>query len=194
MSTEITRMYANAATAAKAASELREEGYGDVFVVGPPAADTPLSAIAAQIAQGRVLLADAKIYAKGVAAGHALVTVHAPFGSGAVATSILESHDPVASGMPEPEPVKLWDEAAPLSSAMMIPLLLNDPDPVSKIIGIPAVTGSNCSLSETIGLPLLSNSDMGDKGRLGMPYLSNNPTPLSSLFGLPLLKEFRPWT
>ena len=74
MSTEITRMYANAATAAKAASELREEGYGDVFVVGPPAADTPLSAIAAQIAQGRVLLADAKIYAKGVAAGHALVT------------------------------------------------------------------------------------------------------------------------
>ena len=33
MSTEITRMYANAATAAKAASELREEGYDDVFVV-----------------------------------------------------------------------------------------------------------------------------------------------------------------
>ena len=100
MSTEITRMYANAATAAKAASELREEGYGDVFVVGPPAADTPLSAIAAQIAQGRVLLADAKIYAKGVAAGHALVTVHAPFGSGAVATSSVsaKSSDAVSAG------------------------------------------------------------------------------------------------
>jgi hypothetical protein len=35
---------------------------------------------------------------------------------------------------------------------------------------------------------------MGDKGRLGIPFLSNNPTPLSSLLGLPLLKEFRPWT
>ena len=55
MSTEITRMFANAATAAKAAEELREEGFDDIFVVNPPGgSDVPLSAIAAQIALGRV--------------------------------------------------------------------------------------------------------------------------------------------
>ena len=70
MSHEISRMYASPDTARKAADELKEEGFGDVFVVTPPASgDTPASAIAAQIAQGRVLLADARIYAKGVAAG-----------------------------------------------------------------------------------------------------------------------------
>ena len=42
MSLEITRMYANAANAAKAAAELREEGFDELFVVNPPAgADVP---------------------------------------------------------------------------------------------------------------------------------------------------------
>ena len=50
-----------------------------------------------------------------------------PSAPAAVATNILESHDPIASGMPEPEPVKLWDEAAPLSSAMIMPVLIDDP-------------------------------------------------------------------
>lgn len=60
MSTEITRMFANAASAAKAADELREEGFNDVFVVNPPSgSDVPLSAIAAQIAQGHVHLPEA---------------------------------------------------------------------------------------------------------------------------------------
>ena len=190
MSTEITRMFANAATAAKAADELREEGYHDLFVVNPPAgSDVPLSAIAAQIALGRVHLPEAKVYAKGVAAGHALVTVHAPFGSGKLAETILESHGTVDSGLPKAPPTHLWDDAAPLSSAMFMPVLLDDPDPVSKVMGIPAVTSGNCSVSGMIGMPLLTDGDMGDRGRLGLPYLSDNPAPLSSLLGLPVLSK-----
>lgn len=190
MSNEITRMFANAATAAKAADDLREEGFNDLFVVNPPgASDVPLSAIAAQIALGRVHLPEARIYAKGVAAGHALVTVHAPFGSGRLAETILDSHDPVDSGLPKAEPEKVWDEAAPLSSAMMMPVLIDDPDPVSKVLGIPAVTSGNCSVSGMIGMPLLSDGELGDKGRLGIPFLSGNPTPLSSALGLPVLSK-----
>jgi hypothetical protein len=189
MSTEITRMFANAATAAKAADELREEGYNDLFVVNPPASDVPLSAIAAQIALGRVYLPEAKVYAKGVAAGHALVTVHAPFGSGKLAENILESYGPVDSGLPKAPAAPTWDDAAPLSSAMFMPVLLDDPDPVSRAMGLPAVTSGNCSVSGMIGMPLLTDGDMGDRGRLGLPYLSSNPAPLSSLLGLPLLSK-----
>lgn len=190
MSHEITRMFANAATAAKAAEELREEGFDDLFVVNPPGtADVPLSAIAAQIALGRVYLPEARIYAKGVAAGHALVTVHAPFGSGRLAEVILDSHDPVDPGLPKAEPEKIWDDAAPLSSAIMLPLLIDDPDPMSKVLGIPTVTSGNCSASGLIGMPLLSDGELGDKGRLGIPFLMNNPAPLSSALGLPLLSK-----
>ena len=190
MSNEITRMFANAATAAKAADELREEGYDDLFVVNPPAAaDVPLSAIAAQIALGRVYLPDARIYAKGVAAGHALVTVHAPFGSGKLAETILESYGPVDSGIAKSDTPSMWDEAAPLSSILAIATVINDPDPMSKIIGIPAVTSGNCSLSGMIGMPLLTDGELGDRGKLGIPFLSSNPTPLSSALGLPLLSK-----
>ena len=189
MSHEITRMYATAAAAAKAAGELREEGYENINVVTPTGSGVPESAIAAQIAQGNVLLADARIYAKGVAAGHALVTVHAPFGTGKVAEYILDSHDPIDSGMPKPPPVHMWDEAAPLSSTLVIPVLSNDPDPMSRVMGIPALTSGNCSLSGTIGMPLLTDGALGDRGKLGIPFLSNNPTPLSSALGLPLLSK-----
>lgn len=190
MSSEITRMFANAATANKAVQDLHEEGYDDVFMVAPPAAaDTPLSAVAAQIAQGRVLLADARIYARGVAAGHALVTVHAPFGTGKVAEHVLDSHGPIDSGMPKASPDRMWDEAAPLSSTLVMPVLIDDPDPASRAIGIPALTSGNCGLSEAIGMPLLIDGAMGDRGKLGIPFLSDNPTPLSSMLGLPVLSK-----
>ena len=190
MSTEITRMFANPATALKAAEELREEGFNDLFVVNPPgSADVPQSAIAAQIALGRVHLPDARIYAKGVAAGHALVTVHAAFGSGKLAETVLESHGPVDSGLPQPTVPSMWDEAAPLSSILAVPTVIDDPDPISKIMGLPALTSGTCSFSGMLGMPLLSDGDLGDKGRLGIPFLSGNPTPLSSALGLPVLSR-----
>ncbi|MCA3562501.1 MAG: hypothetical protein IOC82_15895 [Aestuariivirga sp.] len=187
MSNEITRMFADAATAAKAVEELREEGYDDIHVVNPSTPDVPLSAIAAQIALGRVHLPDARIYAKGVAAGRALVTVYAPFGAGKLAETILDSHSPVNSGIVHTDPPPMWDEAAPLSSTLGMATIINDPDPISKIFGIPAVTSGNCSFSGMIGMQLLTNGELGDRGRVGLPYLSSNPAPLSSALGLPLL-------
>lgn len=189
MSQEISRMYATAEAAQNAVAELAEDGFTDVFVVSPPSTDAPVSSIAAQIALGRVLLSDARIYAEGVARGGTLVTVHAPFGTGRHATVILESHGTIPSGKPEPEAEKIWDEAAPFSSAMHMPLLLDDRAPVSRVIGVSPLAGSNCSFSGLIGLPLLSGSGEMPESRWGIPFLSGNPAPLSSLLGLPLIKE-----
>lgn len=191
MSQEISRMYATAEHAQNAAAELAEEGFDEVYVVSPPSKDVPVSAIAAQIAHGRVYLGDAKIYAEGVAKGGTLVTVHAPFGSGMKATVILESHNPIASGKTEPAPEPVWNEATPFSSAMHMPLLLDDAAPMSKVIGISPLAGADCSLSGMIGMPLLSDNPAPLSSLLGMRALSSNPSPLSSLLGLPLLKEAR---
>lgn len=192
MTTEINRMYSSEQTARKAAAELREEGFRDVHVVTPPASKTPLSAIAAQIAQNRVLLADARIYAKGVEAGGSLVTVFAPFGSGLAAEQILDSHNPIPTGMPEPKVERMWDEGAPLSSAMMMPLLSNDATPMSKVIGMPPLTGHDRSFSSLIGMPLLSNNPAPLSSLIGMSLLSKKAAPLSSMLGLPVLKADRP--
>jgi hypothetical protein len=192
MPTEINRMYSSQDTARKAAAELREEGFTDIHVVTPPTGEAPLSAIAAQIAQNRVLLADARIYAKGVAAGGSLVTVFAPFGSGLAAEQILDSHGPIPNGMPEPQPETLWDEATPLSSALMIPLLSDDATPISKIIGFPPLTSPDCSASNVIGMPLLSQNAAPLSSLIGMGLLSKNAAPLSSMLGMPTLKNFRP--
>jgi hypothetical protein len=188
MSHEITRMFATAEAARAAAAELAEEGFADVHVVNPPAGqDAPVSAIAAQIAQGRVLLADAKVYAQGVAKGRSVVTVHAPFGSGMLATSILESHGPVDSGMPAPAPGRMWDEATPLSSAFQIDVLWRDPTPASRVLGVPPLFGTDCSFSGAIGMPLLSGNPAPLSSLVGMSTLSRSGTPLSSLIGMPLL-------
>ena len=190
MSHEISRMFATAEDARNAAAELAEEGFDEIHVVHPPTKeDAPVSAIAAQIAQGNVLLADARIYAEGVARGGSLVTVHAPFGSGMKATVILDSHKPIASGMPEPERAPIWDEAAPFSSAMHMPLLTDDAAPMSRYMGVRPLAGSDCSLSGMIGMPLLSDNPMPLSSLFGMTSLSDKAAPLSSLIGLPLLKE-----
>jgi hypothetical protein len=188
MSHEVSRMFATAEAARAAAAELAEEGFDDVHVVNPPTnPDAPVSAIAAQIALGRVLLSDAKLYAVGVAKGGSLVTVHAPFGSGMLATSVLESHDPVASGMPDPEPARMWDEATPLSSALQLDVLFRDPTPASRVLGIQPLLDSDSSLSATLGMPLLSSNPAPLSSLIGMSTLSRGGTPLSSLVGLPLL-------
>ena len=194
MSHEISRMFDSQDSADSAVAELQEEGFDEIHVVhGPAAAKKAVRAtvqdIALQIARGNVHMPDALIYAEGVAKGKSLVTVHAPFGRGLKAQSILESFDPVDSGMPEAEHLPLWDEATPMSSALMMPVLLDDPAPFSKFWNIAPLASNSCYASSVIGLPLLSRSDSPGDSRWGLPFLSSNPAPLSSKLGLPLLTK-----
>lgn len=194
MSHEISRMFGSQDSADSAVAELQEEGFDEIHVVhGPAAAKKAVRAtvqdIALQIARGNVHMPDALIYAEGVAKGKSLVTVHAPFGRGLKALSILESFDPVDSGMPEAEHLPLWDEATPMSSALMMPVLLDDPAPFSKFWNIAPLASDSCYASGVIGMPLLSRSDSPGDSRWGLPFLSSNPAPLSSKLGLPLLTK-----
>ncbi len=196
MSFEITRLYANREAAAAAAKELQDEGFDEVRVINPPGANADGSmpatdVVAAWIAEGNILMSDARIYADCVLKGHSLVTVQAAFGRGLAATEILESHGAVASPLPEPEPYTYWDEATPMSSALAIPVLCNDPTPGSRVLGIGPLANPNFSLSSMLGMPLLSDGGDPGEGRWGIKFLSDNPAPLSSMFGLPLLKKDR---
>ncbi len=187
MSAEISRMYGSREQAENAVAELREEGFDEIFVVSKPEGGASIEEIAGQIAKGFVPMSEARIYAAGVANGGTLVTVHAAFGSGMKATRIMESFETIDSGLPQPAPETYWDEATPMSSALHMPVLLEDAAPFSRFWSITPLADHNFSLSGMFGLPMTS-SEPGDS-RWGFPFLSGNPTPLSSMLGLPVLKK-----
>lgn len=192
MSHEISRMYASHEAATNAADALREEGFDEIYVVFGNAGKktrTSVENFAQQIARSMIHMDDARIYAEVMAKGGSLVTVHAGFGSGVVATEILESFEPIDSGISAPAPEPMWDEATPLSCAMGLPVLLDDPAPFSRMWNIAPLTRSSFHLTESLGMPMMSrNASMGE-GRWGLKFLSDNPAPLSSLLGLPVLTK-----
>jgi len=144
MTQTISRLYGAASDATACLADLKEHGFGEgeVYAVSPPPpGQNDLSTLAAAIAQGNVLKAKAAVYAQGVAKGGTLITVHAPFGAAAKATGILDRHNPIDSGVPDPVyPRITYDDAAPFSSSLQIPALLSDPAPLSSFWSLPVLT------------------------------------------------------
>jgi len=216
MTQTIDRMYPSAEVANEAVKKLTSLGFRihDMHLVTPAAADqgdtedTKLEAVMAAIMKGMVPKAKARIFAVGVYRGGSLVTVHAPFGYAQLAIDTLDSFGPIDSGYVEPvEPAPVWNEATPLSSALQMPLLSNDPTPFETFFGVPTLARTGMMLSRWFGLPMLSDNAapfssmlglttrLADatplSSRLGLRVLSSNPTPFSSMFNLPLLKATR---
>jgi hypothetical protein len=192
MAETISRLYGKASDADAAAAKLRAHNFaeGEVIVVHPPASGGSVASLAATIAQGGVLKALAAIYAKGVAAGGSIVTVHAPFSAGYRATKILDAHNPIDSGAPStPSTLMKWDDAAPLSSALQISTISRDAAPASNIFGMPLLTNGRASLSEAIGWPEVTNNPGWLSSKLGLQLLIDNPAWLSSNLGIPTLKS-----
>ena len=187
MSQNINRMYASRDQAVKAAHDLRNSRFDRfemVHVVShddAPAAD--LDAITAAVMKGYVLKAHAKVYAEGIKRGGSLVSVHAPFGAAVAAMQILDQHGPIDNGVAEPQDrLPAWDDAAPVSSALMLPVLLNSSTSYSGFGGLPLLLKP----SDT-AVPARAPSSAPFTGTFGMALLSNKATILSSLFGLPVL-------
>ena len=191
MTQTITRMYGSHEHAVDAVNELKKSHFPGSSIHVVSAADVNETSagtggedpVTAAIMKGYVLKAHAKVYAEGVRNGGTLVTVHAPFGSADEAIEILDKHHPIESGVPEPQRTYLaWDDAAPVSSMFLLPVLSTDRTPFSSFWNIPTRKHGHTFKLKQISHGSLSSS-------LGLPQLSRNPAPLSSLFGLPLLSK-----
>jgi hypothetical protein len=188
MTQTIHRLYASHDTAVAAADALRAsrtDTFDDIHVfAGGRSADELVDAMT----RAFVLRAHARTLANEVQRGATLVTVHAPFGSAIAAIHTLERFRPIGAGVPEfTDPADGWDEAAPLSSALRLPVLSRSKGPYHGFGGLPLLTAGQGTTSEALGLPPLSRSRGPYTGLAGLPLLSDRATPLSSMLGLPVL-------
>jgi len=169
----VTRMFDSARQATDAVGALKLNGFpDDQITLVAPSDNASTESIMASIMAGHVLRADAAVYAAGIARGRALVIVRAMFGMGGKACAILDGFNPVDSGIAaDVEPFAGWDEAAPLSSALSIPLLSTNPTPFSSFWSMPLLTRNPRTLNTLF------------------PALSSGATPFSSMLGLPLLSK-----
>jgi hypothetical protein len=191
----ISRLYATEEKARKAWDELKRRGYRDLHLFTPPAlaeGESPAPAsqkLHEEMKKAYILGDHAVVYAEKVVKGLSLVTVHAPFSGGGVAKATLDRHGPIDSGIQEPsDPVHLWDETSPLSSALRMPLLSQTEHPFETVTGIPSLT--RCEYM--FGRPALTDDPAPFSSMIGMPLLSNNPTPLSSMLGMAVLMKSGP--
>ena len=188
----IARMFANAGDADAAVSELKSHGFvdGEMIIANPPNdGKNSLDGIVATMVGGYILRSLAAIYADGVAKGGHFVAVHAPFGGAKKATTILDSHNPIHSGVAEPVfPRPVWDEAAPLSSAFQLPALSSNPTPLSSFFSMNVLGGAGDWLSSLFGARTVAKGAAPLSSSIGLPILSKNPAPLSRLFRLPTLR------
>ena len=184
MSDAICRLYSTSEAAAKAAAEMRQAGFDLVTEVGPSSASTE-EGLARAIMAGMVIKEYAQIYAKGVLAGGTLVSAHAPFGTTRRAEGILDAHGPIPSGVAvDRDALYAWDEAAPISSALMMPVLLPESASFSNFWGVPALLTRFVNLTSLLGMPMLTAGGRSFSPFVGMASLSKSGPILP---GLPLL-------
>ena len=229
MTQTISRIYSSRENAAAAVKELKGTGFRDCPMnVVPPLdgnatdgepAGIPEDQIVASIMRGEVVARHAAVYADGVREGGTVVSVRAPFGSAAAATTIMEKHSPTETGLEDQGYEKTPpDPAAPLSSACGWTVLSGNPTPLSSMLGLPVLSSRRSPpkpdrdlpdnpapfskrismrvlsdkpaiLSERFGWRLLLKNSASLSGRLGWPLLSGNQKAPQKRFGLPLLSD-----
>lgn len=209
MTETICRMYPRLDIATAAADAVKRSGLQPslVHIVAPEdAADLPTEDVVKAVTSLGILKSDAKLLAPGISRGEALVVVHAPFTAAHAAISELSKFQPIPSGIPEPAPAPpwLWDEDAPLSSALRIPTLFINSSPFSQFWNIPLLIKSKAGELENMefisflsrkanlfsgifNAPMLSGSATFFSDMFGMNAISKSATPLSDWFHIPVL-------
>jgi len=179
-------MYATSQQATLAVTHLRAWGFAaDVITLVTPStvSGDPADAVAA----GNVLKREAEVYAREIRAGRSLVSIQAPFGTGRIATDILDRAGPVASAVvPTQDRIPPWDDAAPLSSMLWLPTIVRHPAPFSAFWVLPLLAWKGRTLGSLLGFAELSPRRPMTSS-LGLPLLGGSAAPFSSLLHLPLL-------
>ena len=168
MSDPIVRLYSSLDHAKAAVGRLTTWGFPEdtvtvVTSASKPPANAPSSAaspdpVLSTILSRYILRAHAEVYAAKVHAGNTLVIAEPGFGTGMVATNLLdEGGQTIDTGVQiEPkEPLPLWDSAAPMSSALRMPTLLRK---YIHLTGGPLLTRSYRTPTGMFGMPLLNRS------------------------------------
>ncbi len=201
----IVRLFISASQAQNAAAALLAAQFapGRVHLVSAPSPSdhASLDEITASVMAGYVLRSRARVLAERILGGCSLVVVHPPFGSAGLAIRTLESFGATESGLASAvEPSRAWDEAAPLSSALALPVRWNQPTPLSNMLCLPALKKSRpgflgdlyphtLSMSDVIGMPVLCSVGAPLSRLLGLKLLKQGAAPLSSTLGLKLLRQ-----
>jgi BCD family chlorophyll transporter-like MFS transporter len=182
----LARLYHSTDDAAAAVNDLVAAGFDRASIT---VVDQDAGYISAETISDRgIVAAHAPHYAAAVKAGGVLVTLSPALGLGARATAILEQTRPADTG-----PVTVqdqgagWDPAAPLSSALFMPVKLDNPAPFSSLWNVPAVTKKGWFVSSLLGLKMLSDNPAPLSGAIGLKTLASHPAPFSALLKLPTL-------
>lgn len=159
----IGRMYATEEGAADAARRLREDGFaGDTIAVVAPGSGA--GSIPRSVPRNQAIA-----WGRGLAAGHWLVVVEAPFNWGQVATAHLLAAgpvDPVGVGRVRPR----------------------NPTPFSDFIGFPVLSTRGLSYFSRM-FPGLTRSDFAFSSMLGMKMVSSSSGPYRPVIPFPLLSR-----
>jgi hypothetical protein len=156
---------------------------------GSNIASAELNEIIDAIAAGHVLKSEAAIYALSVTRGATLVTVRAPFGTGGRATAILDSYDPIETGVrPKEYPrPRQWNESTPASSFLHIGVLLDDTATLSAILGVPLLLERGRTALSVLHIPELLSAAASSATLFGIPAVFKRSPSISGLIGLPTL-------
>lgn len=208
MSTLLIRIYDSTTHSAKAAQQLTDEGFEHVrHIKAGTGKNANRQNLVAELMGAQIWKGHAEVYADRLMKGGGLVSVYAPFGSALKAEAAMDAYQPVDTGLPASpkKPDFVWDDAAPLSSILQMPVLTNVKLPAETLSGVSSLTKGTAFLSDflgiqilskgvhhnatSMGMSLLSQSATPLSSMIGMATLSKNPTPLSSLLGMKVLKR-----
>jgi BCD family chlorophyll transporter-like MFS transporter len=186
-SMKLSRLYDTAADAAATVAALKTAGFRDGDIETLTRNDAGWIS-AETLVSHEVAKAHAAAYAEALRAGKTLVLVNPLLGWAEPATKALAAprgaeNAPAAVTYEGTE----WDEAAPLSSALFLPVLSKNPTPFGTFWNVPTLMKKYWFFSDMFGMRLLFRKAAPLSGALGLKTLSNNPAPLSSLLKLPLL-------
>ncbi len=179
----ISRLFNTTEDALEAVSDLRQARIADesIQVVTQGATYVGVDAL---VKRG-VLRANAAGYAAAVRAGQTLVLVDVVLGRGVVATEVLQRPRRGDHAKPSTRyEGGTWDESAPFSSALHLPLITDNPAALSSFFGLTAISKNQRAKSRSFGLPTLTKRGAP---LFGVKTLAKNAAPFSSLFHLPLL-------
>lgn len=194
----ILRLFNTTGDAMEAVNELKDFKYGRVGI--QLIAETEDQFSFESMKEMGVPDTEAQRFSERVGNGGALVVADPPFGSGARVVEILERSRSSDSGLSRAMEVRApdtaygdggpgQDDAAPLSRALGLPLLSNNPEPLSAFFKLPTLLRRQNPKPAPLGLPLLSNKAAPFSSAVGMPVLSRDAAPFSSLIGMKVLTD-----